>query len=586
MKASAFKPVLLALAIFTAGAAALLFLGTGPSPSLAPAASERPEPGGRLVATYRSEPVNYNRLVSAHAVDDLVRLLTQDTLVRTNRTTGDLEPRLAREWSASRDGLTWTLHLRDGVAFSDGTPFTSADVLFTFRALYDPTVRSEVAGDFVIGDQPLQVRALDAHTVLVIFPAPFGPGLAILDGLPILPEHALAAALDAGTLRDAWAAGTPVGNVVGLGPFVLSSHAAGERVTFARNPHFWNTDEEGRALPYLDEIEIQIIPEQNAEIMQLEAGAVDVISDAIRSEDIPALTRRADAGALTLVEAGVSPNADGLWFNLNPGAAATASRPWLASEAFHKAVSYAVDRQAIIDTIFLGEAVPIFGPITPGYGDWYVADLPATPHDLERARALLAEAGLGDVDGDGTLEDPGGRPARFSILTQAGHAGRERTASVIQDELKKVGLTADIETADVQTLVGRFGQAAYDTIYFGFQALGTDPTNFGEFWRSSGQLHVWRPAQPSPATAWEAEIDDLFGRHATTVDHAERVRLFAEAQRRLAEHLPIIHFAAPRVRLAMSARVRGVTPSVLLPPVLWNAERLFVSAPAPGAAGR
>lgn len=548
--------------------------------------NEKAEFGGALVATYRSEPAGYNSLVSIQAAVDVVRLLTQESLVRVNRATGQLEPRLAGEWTPSADGLTWTLHLREGVRFSDGTPFTSADVVFTFQALYDPAVASEVAGNFEVDGKALVVAAPDAETVTITFPAPYGPGLAILDGLPMLPAHVLGPALASGTFRDAWRAGTPASSVVGLGPFMLVEHRSGERLRFERNDHFWNVDDDGQKLPYLDAIELRVFPEQNAEILQLESGAADIVSDAIRPEDIPALTRRAEAGALQIVNAGISPDADGLWFNLVPDAAATASRPWLATTAFRRALSMAVDRQAIVDTVYLGEAVALFGPVTPGYGDWYVADLPKPPHDLAAARALLAEAGLSDADGDGMLDDASGAPARFSILTQAGHTIRQRTASVVQEELRKVGLSVDIESADPQTLVGRFGRGQYDTIYFGFQAGTIDPVGLGAFWMSSGPLHVWNPGQASPETSWEARIDDLFNQQATTLDRAERIRLFAEAQRLFATELPMIHFAAPRVTIAMNGRVGGARPSVLLPPVLWNAEQLFVATGAPGAPGR
>src|SRR5436190_5297305 len=105
---------------------------------------------GSLVATLRAEPKSFNRFVSPQAAVGVITLLTHATLVRVNRVTGALEPRLAREWSSSPDGLTWTFKLRDDVAFSDATPFTSADVVFTFQALYDPKVASAMASGFEI----------------------------------------------------------------------------------------------------------------------------------------------------------------------------------------------------------------------------------------------------------------------------------------------------------------------------------------------------------------------------------------------------------------------------------------------------
>jgi len=542
--------------------------------------------GGVLTATYRSEPTSYHRLTSVHAADDLVRLLTQDTLVRVNRATGEVEARLAESWTHSDDGLTWSLSLREGAAFSDGVPFTSADVLFTFRALFDPRVASTIVGDYLIAGQPLAVRALDAHTVVVQFPAPYGPGVALFDGLPILPEHKLGDALEQGTFAESWTAGTPPTDLAGLGPFVISEHVPGQKVVFTRNPHFWNTDAQGRSLPYLDQIELLIIPEQNAEILQLESGVADLISGAVRPEDISSLSQLAERGRLRIAQAGVSPDADALWFNLVPGTPTTASRPWLASDELRRAVSMAVNRDAIVNSVYLGEAEPVYGPITPGYGDWFVPDLPKMPYDPDAARALLAEAGLEDRNGDGLVDDASGQTARFSILTQAGHTVRQRTVSVIQDELRKIGLQVDVESADPNTLFERFSRAEYDAMYFGLQVTDLDPAGLAGFWMSAGQFHFWHPLQPKPATPWEARIDEVFARQAMTLDRDERIRSFAEAQRILSEHQPVIYFAAPKVTIALSARVGGVEPSVLLPPVLWNAERLFVTSGSDGAAGR
>ena len=153
-------------------------------------------PPAKLVVTQRTEPDTFNRLASSKIPVELISRLTAAPLVRLNRVSGQIEPALATSWSASEDGLTFTLKLREGVVFSDGTPLTAADVVFSFRALYDPKVASPVASGMMINDKPMTARALDDHTVAVTFPAPYGPGLSILDALPILPRHKLEDALN------------------------------------------------------------------------------------------------------------------------------------------------------------------------------------------------------------------------------------------------------------------------------------------------------------------------------------------------------------------------------------------------------
>ena len=154
-------------------------------------ASPAPVRGGTLTATFRSEPRSFNRLVSSSFATDIYTHLTQAQLVRVNRATSALEPWLAERWESDPDGRRFTLTLRDGVRWSDGEPFTSADVLFTFEAVFDARVKSSLVSSMSVGGRPLAVSAPDARTVVVTYPAPFGPGLRVLDNVPIPVQIAL-----------------------------------------------------------------------------------------------------------------------------------------------------------------------------------------------------------------------------------------------------------------------------------------------------------------------------------------------------------------------------------------------------------
>ena len=529
-----------------------------------------------LVATSRSEPKTFNRLVSPHAAEDLFAKLTQATLLRLNYATGQLEPRLATSWtSSSPDGRVWTLKLRPGVVFSDGTPFTAADVQFTFRVLFDKQIASELASSVLVGGQPIEVRAIDDNTIVLTFAEPYGPGLSLLDAIPILPRHKLEAAYQAGTFHDAWGLSTPVADLVGLGPFVLTQYVPGERLVFARNPHFWGKDERG-PLPRLAGIDLQIVPEQNAELLRLEAGTVDLTTGPARPEDIASLRKLEAGGQIKLVNAGVTVTPNLLWFNLAPGAASAKDRPWLQREELRRAISLAVDRKLLADSVYLGAAEPISGPITPGNRQWYTPG-PAPEHDVTRAKNLLASIGLIDRNGDGLLEDAAGRPAKFSILTQQGNTTRERSVAFLAEQLRQVGLSVDVVTLEHSAMIDKYTAGAYDAMYFYFPTDSLDPARNPEFWLSSGELHVWQPNQKKPARAWEASIDDLMRRQAAIVDPAERVRLLGDAEKIFADHMPAIYFVAEQVTIPMSARVRDATPSVLGSPVLWNAEVLSLA---------
>jgi peptide/nickel transport system substrate-binding protein len=346
---------------------------------------------------------------------------------------------------------------------------------------------------------------------------------------------------------------------------------------FERNPHYFRRDAGGVQLPYLDKLTVAIVPDQSAEALRLEATETDLMTNGdIRSQDYAAFKRLADAGTLRLIDVGVGLDPDFLSFNLRPAAVRRA--PWLARRELRQAISCGVDRQAIINTVYLGAAVPLFGPVTPGNKRWYTppASACSVPSgDRARARQLLAAAGLADRDGDGVLEDATGAPARLSLLTQANHQ-RERVASVLQAELRQLGIAVDIVPLDPNGIFLRWKAGDYDAIYFGLSG-STDPALNPDFWLSSGPYHFWNPAQKTPATPWEQKIDDLMRTQATARDLEARQRAFADVQRILEEELPSIYFVAPRVTLATSRRVANPTPVPQAPHLLWSADTLAVA---------
>jgi peptide/nickel transport system substrate-binding protein len=538
--------------------------------------SARISRGGELVASLRSDPSTYNRYApdGARAATELLSLLLHARLVRVNRSTDDLEPMLAEGWTRSDDGLTYTLRLRPGVRFSDGAPFTSDDVVFSFRAAYDESLKSSIGASMRVNGKALAVSAPDPHTVVLGFPEPFAPGLRLLDNLPILPKHRLGSALEAGRFAEEWVPSKPVTDVVGLGPFVLVEHVSGQRVVLERNPHYFRRDAQGQVLPYLDRLTIAIVPDQTAEGLRLEAGEIDLMSSGeIRPQDYSGFKRSAESGAIRLIEAGIGLDPDFLAFNLTPSPAPDKQRAWLRRREFRQAVSWAVSRQAIIDTVYLGAAVPISGPVTPGNRTWFDGDRPAPGPDPARARQLLATLGLRDINGDGSLEDQHGAAVRFSIMTQAGH-NRERVATVIQEQLRQVGVAVEIVALDPGGLFTRWQAGDYDAMYFGLQSSVTDPWLNSDFWLSSGAYHFWNPAQKTPGTAWESRIDTLMRDNAAVPDLGRRRQVFAEIQGIFAEELPLVYFVAPRLMLATSQRVVNPTPAPQIPQLLWSADTL------------
>jgi peptide/nickel transport system substrate-binding protein len=524
--------------------------------------------GGELVASIRTEPRNFARLGPRESTTDAVSLLLHAALIRINRTTDEVEPWLAERWTRSADGLQYTMTLRPGVAFSDGHPLTADDVVFSFEAYY----RAGVAEAIEVDGKRLVVAALDARTVVVAFPSVFAPGLRILDNVVILPKHKLEASLKNGTLKSAWGLSTPPADVVGLGPFVLSAYQPGQRLTFAKNPHYWRP-----SLPRLDRVVLEVVPDESTQLLQLEAGQSDMTSSQLPAEDYAPLKRAADAGRAKLYDLGPALYPDFFWINLRPGAFAGDPRAaWLQRDELRRAISLAVDRKVFADTVFLGAGVPVFGPVSPANKKWYWEGTPVIPHDPQQAKALLASIGLTDR-GDGVLRDRSGVAARFTVVTQKGRPPFERGVAVIRDELKKIGLTVDVAALEGNALVDQVYSGKYDAMYLNAYPNDSDPALTADVWLSSGTNHFWNPQQKTPATEWEKQIDERMHTVTVSSDQAERKRAFDEVQRIFVEHEPIVYFVAPRIYVAHAARVTNLTPAEFRPQLLWRPDTVAVS---------
>ena len=564
--------LLAALAVLLVGATLWFAFRSG-----RPTTDARPDGPRELVATMRTEPASFNHFAGVVADPTLLfTFLTQAGLVRVNRETDQLEPWLAESWEASPDGLEYDIRLREGVRFSDGEPFSAADVEFSFAAAFHPSTVGPFADALRIGGKPLELRVASPSRVIVRFPEPYGPGLRVLDLLPIYPRHRLAAALEAGTFSKAWGPTTPPGEIVGLGPFRLDRYEPGQRMVFVRQPHYWRRDDDGSPLPKLDRLTVEIVPDQNAELLRIQAGHSDLMHGEVRPDDYVALKAAADAGRIKLIDVGLSPNTHLLWFNLTPTAARDGRGWWLKHE-FRLALSHAVDRRKFADTVYLGAARPAWGIVGQANRTWFAADVAEPAFDRAKARRLLAAAGLRDSDGDGRLEDASGAPVRFTILVQQGVTAGENGAAFLREELAQVGVAVDVAALELGAVIDRWSRGDYDAIFHLMVATDTDPAGNLDFWLSSGSSHMWNPGQKAPATEWEGRIDALMRRQVASTDAAERRRLFAEVQQILTEHAPVLVFAAPHVYIATSPRVAGITPVVHRPQVLWNPDRITVA---------
>jgi len=201
--------------------------------------------------------------------------------------------------------------------------------------------------------------------------------------------------------------------------------------------------------------------------------------------------------------------------------------------------------------------------------------LPKPARSIDRARQVLKEAGFA-WNPDGALIDPKGQPVEFTLVTNAGNAERIQIATIVQEDLKQLGIRVGVVTLELRALLDRiFTTHDYEACVLGLGGGDADPNGEMNVMLSSGSTHLWNLRQPQPATPWEAEIDMLMRRQLTTRDAQVRKRLYDRVQELVAEHLPMTCLASPSVLVGAKKGLGNFRPTVLEHHALWNVEELF-----------
>lgn len=544
--------------------------------------TQRNSASSRLVISKSAGPRTFNRLISADEQTNSIADCMMGRLIRINRQTQQPEAELATSWQTSPDGKMFTCELRREVKFSDGAPFTADDVLFTFQVLSDPAINSPSSDPFDFDGQRMKVEKLDDHKVRFVFPAPYAAAERLFDGVPILPRHILEPVYRASKFAQAWTLSTPPEQIVGLGPFKLKEYVAGQRVTLARNEHYWKMDAAGKRLPYLEELVFTIDPDRNTQLLKFQQGETDLLSP-LNADDLAALTALEQQGKIKVADLGPSLIREVMWFNLNSDKQPKSGQPfvdpvkltWFKDVRFRQAVSYALDREAIVRVVFAGKAAPQWGFLSPGDKLWFNSAVQTYPYDLARAKALLIEAGF-SYQNDQKLLDPQNRPVIFTLITNAGNALRQKMSALIQADLARLGIKVNLAALESRALLGTINESLnYEACLLAIVSGDADPTSHINILSSGGMTHWWHPRQARPATDWEARIDDLMKRQMGTLDHSERKRLFDEAQAIMADQQPFIFLASRHLLIAAKTDIGNLKLALLPDFVLWNCEELY-----------
>jgi peptide/nickel transport system substrate-binding protein len=537
-------------------------------------------PGGRIVVALRSEPKTLNPVLAQDAASrDVIRCLTAD-LIDINRATQKTEPALAKSWTVSPDGRQYTLHLRRALRFSDGEPLDADDVIFSFDLYLDEKIDSPQRDLLVVGGKPIVVRKIDAYTVQFALAEPYAAAERLFDGFAILPRHLLEGAYRTGSFDKALGIGMSPADFAGLGPFKLKEYVPGQRIVLDRNPYYWKQDRNGQRLPYVDQVVFLFVASEDAQAIRFQAGDTDLLTH-FSSENYAVLEKQQSSRHYHLDDLGAGLEYNFLFFNLNDLSSKSlpeivGKQAWFEDVRFRQAVSAAIDRDSLVRLVYGGRAAPLWTQVTPGNKLWMDPAIPHATRSLDRSRELLKSAGF-SWKPDGTLVDARGGVVEFSVLTSSSNQQRVKIATLIQDDLKPLGMNVQVVTLEFHSMVDRLLTSYdYEAAIMGLVSGDADPTSEMNVWMSNGDTHLWHPNQTKPATPWESEMDHLMEQQQVTLDSSKRKRIYDRVQEIVAEDLPVICLVGPDILVGTSDRVGNLQPAIMDPYTLWNIDQLYI----------
>jgi peptide/nickel transport system substrate-binding protein len=444
-------------------------------------------------------------------------------LDRDLRVKGDL----ARSWHVSDDGLSITFHLRKGVEWHDGQELTAGDVEFTYTALLDKSNGCPYRASY---SDISSIEVIDRYTVRFIYEKPYAPAL-VKFGMGIIPSHVYRGYAD---IRKAVADKGPVGT----GPYMFSRWEPGEFIVLEANTGYFEH------IPRIAYYVFRIVPDSSVQFLELVSGGGDSME---LSPYQYTYRSRSDIFRQRINKYSyLSRSYTYIGYNLDD--------PVLSDIRIRKALSYAVDKKAIIEAVLLGQGEICTGPFLRDSVN-YNSGVKGYPYDPFRARELLSEAGWVDSDGDGIVEKDG---AELSIViaTNQGNKVRKDTAVIIQSQWRDIGVRAEIQVLAWAAFLDKFIlKKKFQAVIMGW-TLPVDPDPY----------NVWHSASSGRnglnfISYSNARVDDLIEEGRRTFSPAERALIYKEIHELVSADAPYTFLFFPYSLPAVNSRFIGIDPA-------------------------
>lgn len=433
---------------------------------------------------------------------------------------------LAESWDILDNGLQIRFHLRKGVLWHDGKPFTAHDVLFTYKTMCDPKTPTAYADPFL---QIKDARIIDDFTFEVTYKSPFAPALESWS-ISILPEHLLKG-------RDIVKSELSR-HPIGTGPYMFHSWESGAKIVLQSNHKYF----EGR--PFINTYVYRVIPDSATMFLELQSGTIDRMG--LTPLQYQRQTETTYFKSNFAKYRYVSFAYTYLGYNLK--------NPLFKDKLVRQAISCAIDKQELIDVVLMGLGQIATGPYKPG--TWaYNKNVRSYPYNPSKARELLAQAGWEDHDGDGII-DRNGTPFQFTILTNIGNTQRAKCAEIIQYRLNQIGISVKIRIIEWASFINQFiNQRRFEAVILGW-TIPQDPDLY-DIWHSGKT----KPEELNFISYGNTEVDTLLEKARHTFDFNERKKCYFRIQEILAEEQPYTFLFVPDALPIISSRFRGIEPA-------------------------
>jgi peptide/nickel transport system substrate-binding protein len=513
-----------------------------PLPTSPGTGSGAPEEGDWLIYHLGAEPGTLNPITATDAAASTIDDYIYESLLKRDEKTQQLVPLLAESWDISENHLTYTFYLKKNIRWQDGVPFTAKDVLFSYERIQDPKVDAAHLRNYYRDIEKLEL--IDDYTVRYQYRMPYFLALEFCGGIPIVPAHLFKESDDFNQ--------HPIGRQpLGTGPYRMKSWETGKEIVLERDHGYWGEK------PHLDRVVFKFITEPTVALQVLKQNGLDLMGLLPIQWAKQTQTKRFQDSFQKLKY--YQPTYSYIGWNMR--------KPLFQDKRVRKAMTMLMERKLILEKILFGLGTIVTGPFYVNSPD-YDRSIQQYPYDPKAALQLLHEAGWEDRDGDGIL-DRGSLPFEFEFLVSAGSKIREQVATILQENLKQVGIRMQIRRLEWAVFIQRIQAHDFDACALGW-SMGWEQDPF----------QVWHSSQAEKGSNFVGFINEQADRIIETArqefDAEKRHRLYHQFHEIVHEEQPYTFLFTAESLVAVDRRFANVQvyPLGLAPREWWVSAAL------------